>query len=142
MRTRDIEKVKLRNKGIEVLPSCYVKSGVILSFSLPKPILKKYRLVKEKFETGSEMMNSLLNGFKFRKVGLTKRFYSSEFDEYLASNSIILSNKYKHKDYKFSSILINESDYNRLKEMCNYYRISRSSLFRILIEKEHMGMMK
>jgi spore coat polysaccharide biosynthesis predicted glycosyltransferase SpsG len=130
-------KIKLRNKGIKVLPKSYLPNGtVILSLSLPKYIMRKFSKLKLMYgpHEKTQMLKDLLQNFNFKKVRFKKKMYSNEFEQYIIDNDLILSKSFKHIDYEFNSIVITIDIYKKLKYIANYYQISRSSLIRILVE--------
>lgn len=136
MQTKTLLKIQLRNKGIEVKPKCYQSNGtVVLSFTLPKDMMKKLHKIESLYEfKQGKIFELMLEQFKFKECSIKKTFYSEELDNYIIKNNIKLSKKLKHKNYHFNSRILTLPLYNRIKKIALYYNITRSSLIRILID--------
>lgn len=127
-------KIKLRNQGIEIKPRCYLSSGsVICSFTLPPPVMRKYKKLSLIFENKKALFDQLLQQFNFVASPLNQSWTSEKLEEFIAENSVELTKKWKHEDYLFNSCVLTENQYEKLLVISKYYRISRSSLIRVLI---------
>jgi hypothetical protein len=128
-------KIDLRDKGIEVKPSRFLSSTqVVLSFSLPIPVMNKLKSLKTKYPKRRDMVEHLLKSFDFDKCKIIETWYSDSFSEYIKSNKIKLSKEYSHDEYLTSSMIVTPTQYETISNISRYYNISKSSFLRVLIE--------
>lgn len=137
MRTKTLLKIQLRNKGIEVKPSCYLPNGrVITSYALPKRVMRKLKELDIEYRYDQiTLFKEMLNNFNFQVCPVEDVWFSDELLEYIEDNQIELSKKTKKADWRFNSKTLPEKMYIQIKDIAAYYNITRSSLIRVLIEK-------
>lgn len=127
-------RLNMRDKGVRVLPKSHTPTGIICSFSAPPPTMKKYKKLSLIFKNRRELFSSLISSFNFQRTRVKDTWYSTDLDQYISDNSILLNRRYKHHEYEFTSVMLDEPTYRKLLKISRYYEISRSSLIRILID--------
>lgn len=138
MKSRALLKIELRDKGIEILSSRFHPNGTVtLSFSLPKPVMKKFKKLKNTYKFRKTYFEEKLKEYDIT-IPSKETWYSPEFEQYIIDNKIQLSKPFKDKDYVFSSINLSLLNYNKVIEICKHYKISKSSFIRILVEQANV----
>lgn len=129
-------KLDLINRGYEYKPSRYQKNGdVILSFSLPRPLMRKFKKLALQYGSGRDVIENFIDLYipnkPIRQTG--KVFYGSDLSSYCENYDIEVK-EYKHKDYLFTSASISEETFNQIESIKTMYGITRSQVIRLMIE--------
>lgn len=137
-------KILLRNKGIvsEKYPRIggvhNTKITYVVSFTLPKDVMHKFKRLHTQFGSKRELMEVLLDHANLMMIPQRSTLSQKEVKKLLAASELELST-YKHGDYKFNSVQLSKAYIQRLESIQNYYNISRSAVIRKLVESFDFG---
>lgn len=122
--------VNLRNQGIEFIPKYKTEYGLTISFWLTKEEMKKFKTIKKR----NKIIEDFLDELEINKVDSNIKLNYDEQKTLISENNLIFE-KYKRRDYRFNSVYISHRHHKKLKDIQDYYKISRSSVIRMIAKE-------
>lgn len=124
------QKMLLRHKGIAVRPSYIKENGDrIMSFTVPKMTMKKFKMLREDYDSGGHLVEVLLEKYSHSLKPPTDVISYSEFLSDMEPRTTV-----PHKEYKQTSVTMTADTFYKLMTTSSALGISRSAVIRLMVE--------